>query len=694
MKKMLKRKNISSNNFRFISSNTNAFDINQEGKLTCFHESEASVTVYEDNNYNEKLDADEKFIIIPVHCSSPLGDIVETTHIYVNSMTEDAYVGSTYNMDSFVLPSDATYKKVKYYSDNPEVSKVDEDGTVHNLKPGVAVVYAYNDVSGNGTFDGSQINNFTVFSVSEPETKYQITLPVYEKVLEVGEVYDIGASISPSASGLYFGYESSNKNVAIASSGKVSALFPGKARIEVRCEGAYAYLDVKVVEKKVEKVPYISKIDICHDNLLMDVLESKKLLVNVVPGTAEEALTFESSNNDVVTVNSSGELYAKGQGTSIIKVSSELTRKSDQIVVTVRPNTIYGETFYNNYYGDLTWENSADLVNKLHNIIRNGFTPLAYANSTNWETNSYADEDINDPNMVNVLYSETPIAKNNHGTGSGKWQREHAFAASLLTGVGTAAATNKPSRGTDFHNLFAADSGGNSSRSNKNFGYANIFDPTYNDTRNYHWDKYNFEPSDKDKGKVARAIFYTYVMYNENETFDAKETWTFKSPEDIASHSSKTKSLTYSMNNHKADVVEQYVNFSRPTLDVYMAKGSQAIIKLNEIFTNKIKSPTSDITSDEFRRDTYAAMAYQYTSNSIGNLGDLLAWNTFEVDAQEVKHTESVYSHVGLDKPIKDLKQGNRNPFVDFPELVEYVFGSLKDEPGSIRMLTPSVLIK
>lgn len=689
---LLVRRNVSSNNFRFISGSKNILGVNDEGKLTCYLNGETTVTVYEDENYNETLDQNEKFTIIPVHCALPSEEIIEATHVYVNSLAEDAYVGSTYSMDAFVLPSNCTYKRIKYISSDPSVSSVDENGVVKNLKPGVAIIYAYNDVSGNDIFDFSQVYNFTVFSVTEPATKYTITLPTEEAFLEVGDIFDINASVTPSTSGLYFGYDSSNKNVALASSGKISALYPGKARIEVRCEGAYAYLDVKVVEKKVNSVPLTSKIDICDDNIVMDVNENRDLLVNAVPGDHQESLKFESSNSEIVEVNSVGTLKAKKPGSTIIKVSSEQTRKFDQIVVTVKPGLASQETYFNNYYGNLTWDNSADLVNKLHNIIRNNFTPLAYANSTNWETNSYADEDINNHEMVNPLYSDDPILKTNHGNGTGKWQREHAFAASLLTGIATAAATTNPSRGTDFHNLYAADAGGNSSRSNKNFGYANIFDPTFNDSRNYHWDKYNFEPSDGDKGKVARAIFYMYVMYNNEESFTAKESWTFKSPEDVASHSTKSKTLTYTMNNHKVDIVEPYVNFSRPTLDVYMAKQSGAMIKLNEIFTEKLKSTsTFDVNSDEFRRDTYALMAATYTSNSIGNINDLLAWNTFEVDAQEIQHCESVYSHVGLAAPIKDKKQGNRNPFVDYPQLVEYVFGSLKNEPGDIKSLTPSV---
>lgn len=693
---LLKRRNISSNNFRFVSNNTNLVDVDNKGVVVAYSQGKTSVMVYEDENYNEIWDKAEKYTNVPVEVvesSNP----VRPTHIYVNSMAEDAYIGSTYKMGAFALPNDTHQKKVKYVSTDPSVCKVDADGTVHNLRFGIAVVYAYIVGTEEGTFNPNNptgIYNFTVFSVGYPETEYTITVPEKTVTLAVGDVYDIKPTIVPSASGLYFGYESSNKDVAIANSGKISAIFPGKATIEVRCEGAYEYIDLTVVEKESAGDSQISSIEIYDHDFALNVGEKKTLTTNIVPGTATESLTFESSNSDVVSINSVGEVTALKSGSSIIKVRSEKTKKFDQVIVTVKGQSNDTNNYYNNYYGDLTWENGVDLTNKLHDIISKDFTALAYSGSaTNWETNSYADEDINDNTKVKAIYTQSSILKTNHGNGSGKWQREHAFAASLLTGLGTGPATTKPGRATDFHNLYAADASGNSSRGNKNFGYANEFDPTFNNERYYHWDKNNFEPANEDKGKVARSIFYMYVMYNHDENLEGvKESWTFKSQEDIESHSTKTKTVTFNIENHRVGIVDNYINFSRPTIDVYMAKQTNAIQYLNDIFTEKNKSiSTFEVGSDEFRVETYAMMAEQYTSNCIGNLHDLIEWNTFEVDAQEIQHCESVYSHVGEAKPILNQKQGNRNPFVDYPELVNYIFGSLKNEPGSLKDLTPSV---
>ena len=73
---------------------------------------------------------------------------------------------------------------------------------------------------------------------------------------------------------------------------------------------------------------------------------------------------------------------------------------------------------------------------------------------------------------------------------------------------------------------------------------------------------------------------------------------------------------------------------------------------------------------------------------AIGNLSTLLEWNrNYPVDYLEMQHNISVYKDINT---IDGVAQGNRNPFVDFPGLVDYCFGNLKDQKGNIIMCTPS----
>ena len=308
-------------------------------------------------------------------------------------------------------------------------------------------------------------------------------------------------------------------------------------------------------------------------------------------------------------------LYVNGHAAELVAKNNKRNKWQEYVT----PKGSYGYNTYldgdgNSYYGNLTWENSVDLKQKLYTIIHNGYNALPYS-SPNWETNQFADQDLYNHDEVNLVYSTATLPKTfTSKQGNGGWQREHAFCASLMTGQLSTNAVKTLGRATDFHNLFAASENGNTSRGNKDFGFSNVDveDSSYQSNDSYTCDSKNFEPSDFDKGRLARAIFYMGVMYStsENEAYKPLQ------------------------------IVEDYVTY--------------------------------DSTNCEF---------------AIGNLKDLLLWNYVEVDRLEYQHNQSVYSHVfsGNNKA-----QGNRNPFVDYPQLVDYVYGDKKDQAGDLANLEPS----
>lgn len=295
---------------------------------------------------------------------------------------------------------------------------------------------------------------------------------------------------------------------------------------------------------------------------------------------------------------------------------------SSSILPSVDPDALYG-----GYYSSLTtWDNGQDLIKKLHDIISGGtYQPIQYVGSyTNWSSNQDADRDIYDREYLDVIYSGDKIVPSSTNT---SWQREHAWPASLMTGKTTGEAVKTVGRATDFHNLFAASTNGNTSRGNKNYGKANTTSASFTDKNysngGYRYDEKNFEPADKDKGRVSRAIFYMATMYSEDE-YDESGVLLYKG----------------------LKVQEDYVDYAQGSYDAY----------------------------------------------AIGNLSDLLDWSKTAVDYLEYQHNESVYSYVpGTHNDVsKNTAQGNRNPYVDFPGLVEYAFGDKKNTAGSLSDLLSS----
>ena len=208
-----------------------------------------------------------------------------------------------------------------------------------------------------------------------------------------------------------------------------------------------------------------------------------------------------SSNNPTSSETPVSSEAPSSETTSSEDASSEGTTTSSESQSTSESG--YGYGYYNNYYGKLTWTDGADLKQKLHDIIRTGWNKLRY-DKPNWESNSYADRSKYDFEYLDVLYKSDNVKASLTQKG---WQREHAFPASLMTDQLTSDAVKTLGRATDFHNLFAGDASGNSSRGNKNFGVADKTDPSYTDRTTsggidgYSFDPKTFEPGNKDKGE-------------------------------------------------------------------------------------------------------------------------------------------------------------------------------------------------
>lgn len=338
----------------------------------------------------------------------------------------------------------------------------------------------------------------------------------------------------------------------------------------------------------------------------------------------------------------------------------------------VAPHNDYGYNHYNGYYGELTWENGEDLKEKLHDIISQDVNYLRYDGSpANWETNIDADHSYDNLDMLDVVYSTIDVAKEDSQK---SWQREHAFVASLMTGATTSAAvTTKQGRAVDFHNLFASSSNGNQSRSDKNFGKANPNADTYKETEGYKYDSQTFEPNDEDKGRLARAIFYMTVMYSVEETEGVKMTLNYNAT-DAAIYGQASKTVNIPITYKPLTVVEEPV------------PNAQIVSYTNYYYhtTDELTALVNQYGEGEVGYGKYVQDTCKY---AIGHFTELLSWTYFPVDIQEYQHNESVYSHV---HSTQQVAQNNRNPFVDYPELIDYVYGSKKDSAGDLKYLVPT----
>lgn len=342
--------------------------------------------------------------------------------------------------------------------------------------------------------------------------------------------------------------------------------------------------------------------------------------------SSSQISSSESSESSSAVSSSSVDSSISSQIDSSSSISSSISSMDSSSSSSSSSRPSYNEDYvlhaYDDYYLSIqTWDNGTDLKDKLYTLSRKTYKPLTYTDP-NYESNINADHSYYDYEYLDVVYSENDVYKTDTNRG---WQREHAFCASLMCGSLTADAVKNKGRATDFHNLFASNASANSSRGNKNYGNADKTNEYYqNRTTNngqdgYSFDPVNFEPADKDKGRLARAIFYMAMMYKNDE-----------------------------------------------------------VDTVNGITMKGLKIVEDPVTYVQGENGAFA----------IGNLSTLLDWNKkYPVDYLEMQHNISVYKDVYTSD---GYAQGNRNPFVDFPELVDYVYGDKKDDASMLVNLIPS----
>ncbi len=609
---------------------------------------------------------------------------VKVERVYLPNPNVDLFNGYTYSIRPTVVPNNAN-KNIKYDVEKPALLNVSNNVATAS-GAGNTLVFAYNDDDNDNVRDNDEPYAVMAFAITEPDPSKSVTVDS-EITIKVDESKKLTySSNNIDAYGMEYGFYSDDESICTISAGTVKGHKAGTTRVSVSLQGYRAYCNVTVVDNQDDKGIRASAVK-SSDNLLMNKGESKTLSYQILPDNAVDKLASVTSNNSsVVKVNADKSITAVKGGTATITLTTE-NGKFTRVLVTVKDQANTQGSYYNNYYGNLTWENGEDLKAKLHNIISKDVKALKY-DTPNWETNQVADQDLYDYAYVNGVYNDTPIDKTATQTG---WQREHAFAASLMTGFSTGSAVKALGRATDFHNLLAASAGANSSRGNKNLGYVNPDSAELTSKENCLFTRNAFEPNDVDKGRLARAIFYMSVMYNEEVGVDVTETWTYKG-DDATTHSGSTKSVHVNSKEQALEIVDGYVDYNRISINEFMYPTKAANETYVEYFRDLIRQEQPNLETSNY--DTFRELAYErYLTTSmpysIGYFTDLLKWNSLAVDHQEVQHNESVYSY---NCTAGNGKQGNRNPFVDYPQLVDYIYGDLKDVPGSLADLTPTYL--
>lgn len=278
------------------SSNRSVATIDQNGRVKGIKEGEAKITA--------------KAGDITAECAVAVSaKKIPVTMVMLNKESLSMIVGDEYHLVATVVPDNATDKAVQWSSNNTEVATVDpETGLVKAIKEGDAKVVAYAD--GQTATCVVHVDYIPVQSISLD--KFSITL--YE-----GEDYTLVGTITPeNATYKDITWTTGDNEIATVENGKVLAVKKGNTTITATANGKSATCSVEVLSS-------IAEISLSKTALSMIVGDSEILQAIITPedATLREDIKWESSNDDVVTVDSSGKVIAVKEGEATITVSVE-----------------------------------------------------------------------------------------------------------------------------------------------------------------------------------------------------------------------------------------------------------------------------------------------------------------------------------------------------------------------------------
>jgi len=299
-----------------------------------------------------------------------------------------------------------------------------------------------------------------------------------------------------------------------------------------------------------------------------------------------------------------------------MKISNMLYRQAFACVLFL---TLYTTTVFSQvpvgYYSSVDDTNPTTLRNSIHNVIKD-HTRFPYTSSAvdTWDVLEIADEDQDNAGNVITIYQNDTNAK--EGGGNTFYNREHSWPKSY--GFPNDGSTNYAY--TDMHHLFIADSGYNSSRSNKPYDYC------------------------------LSGCSEKVTLVNNSRGGPGFSNWTA---------GSFTQGMWEVWEGRKGDVARALMY-----MDVRYEGGIHGVTGVQE---------PDLILTDNLTLIENSNAGSNLSTAYMGLLSVLITWhNDDPVDLVELQHTEAVSSF-----------QGNRNPFVDHPEWVECVFQLVCNGVGS-----------
>ena len=293
------------------SSDSSVATVDGNGKVTAQANGDAVITaISQDGNYRSQS---------VIYVRTPLQgiDITPSTFALDN--------GASRTMSVQYTPATASNKTLSWTSSNNSVATVDSSGKVVGKGNGTATITA---VSQDGNFRDTATVTVTTRVTG-------VTLNKTTTTINKNSTETLIATVQPTnASNKTVTWTSSNTAVAtVDTNGKVTAKANGTSTITVKtAEGGFKATCVVTV------VTPVSSISLNKTSTIIEVNKTETLVATIQPSTAsDKTVTWESSNNNVATVDTNGKVTAKANGTATITATSSNGKKATCTVTVITP---------------------------------------------------------------------------------------------------------------------------------------------------------------------------------------------------------------------------------------------------------------------------------------------------------------------------------------------------------------------
>ena len=259
-------------------------------------------------------------------------ELINVEELDLGDYMTEMIVGDKQLLVVTVLPMDVSEAKLSYDSSNAEVATVNGMGRITALKKGkTKITVTCEEVSQSFELTVKEVQN------TEIEVK-ELDLGDCPKEIVIGTSQILSVGVIPAdATNVEFKYESNNPNVASVNAlGRLTGKTLGTAEITVSCGNVRQKFQVKVIKDETKEKVEVTDIEISDYEEELNVDSLLSLSVTVLPKDATDAeVTYKSSNDQIATVNSSGEVKGIAPGEVIISISAGKITKEAKITVKI-----------------------------------------------------------------------------------------------------------------------------------------------------------------------------------------------------------------------------------------------------------------------------------------------------------------------------------------------------------------------